>query len=263
MIFKNLEDKCLTYRSLTDYKLLPNGYVIVMLDGRSFSKNIKKKFERPFDENFISMMNETAEYLCKNIQGCKMGYVQSDEISLLLSDIEGEMFFGGRLCKILSLTASMATAKFNGLMAKYYKDNCIDDYPMFNFDSKAWNVPTQNDIYAWFLFRQLDCEKNSMQQFAQTYCSHKELLGKTSIEQVDYCRDKTGMDWYVIGDEKKWGRFVFKFQREQTTYVEKLGKNVTAIRSSWNAVPAWKLADDGGKEYLANNVEIFKGLDKE
>ena len=42
MQFKNLEDKCLYYRSLTDYKLLPNGYTIVMLDGRSFSKKIKK-----------------------------------------------------------------------------------------------------------------------------------------------------------------------------------------------------------------------------
>lgn len=260
MLFKSLEDKCLAYRELTDYKLLPNSYVIVMLDGRSFSKNIKNRFKKPFDEDFMGMMNETAKYLCKNVQGCKMAYVQSDEISLLLTDIGEEMFFGGRLCKILSLTASMATAKFNSLMAKYYKDNCIYTEPLFNFDSKAWNVPTVNDVYAWFLFRQLDCEKNSMQQFAQTYCTHKELLNKTSAEQVDYCREKTDEDWYVIEDGKKWGRFVFRFQTEVTSYVEKLGKNVTSIRSAWNAIPARRLADEGGKECLAKNVELFKEI---
>ena len=38
MNFKNLEDKCLYYRNLSDYRLVPNQYVIMMLDGRAFSK---------------------------------------------------------------------------------------------------------------------------------------------------------------------------------------------------------------------------------
>ena len=67
MIFKNLKEKCEYYRNLTDYKLLPNGYTIVMLDGRSFSKKIKNKFKQPFDDTFIDIMNKTAQYLCKNV----------------------------------------------------------------------------------------------------------------------------------------------------------------------------------------------------
>ena len=111
MQFKNLEDKCLYYRGLADYKLLPGSYVIVMLDGRSFSKLIKNKFEKPFDNNFINMMNETAKYVCSNVEGAKFGYVQSDEISLILSDVKDPMF-GGRVQKLTSVIASMYDLTF-------------------------------------------------------------------------------------------------------------------------------------------------------
>ena len=57
MTFETLKDKCLYYRSLTDYKLMPSSYVICMLDGRSFSKIIKNKFKKPFDETFAQMEN--------------------------------------------------------------------------------------------------------------------------------------------------------------------------------------------------------------
>ena len=71
MYFKTLKEKCEYYRSLTDYKLVPNNYVLAMVDGHCFSKVIKNKFEKPFDDTFINMMNETAKYLCENIQGAK------------------------------------------------------------------------------------------------------------------------------------------------------------------------------------------------
>jgi tRNA(His) guanylyltransferase len=94
MKFNSLKEKYLYYRNITDYKLYPNGYVMVMLDGRSFSKKIKKKFERPFDKKFIDIMNQTAVYLCENVSNCKFAYVQSDEISLVLSDFgDAEPFF--------------------------------------------------------------------------------------------------------------------------------------------------------------------------
>ena len=100
MKFKNLEDRMLYLRSLTDYKLIPNDYVLIMLDGRSFSSTIKRYFKKPFDDTFINIMNETALYLCNNVQGCKFAYVQSDEISLILTDFETpetDSFFGYRL----------------------------------------------------------------------------------------------------------------------------------------------------------------------
>ena len=88
MLFNNLSEEALYYRSLTDYRLLPNGYIICMLDGRTFSTFTKKYFDEPFDSEFHLMMNETAKYLCEKISGCVLGYTQSDEITLVLKDTQ-------------------------------------------------------------------------------------------------------------------------------------------------------------------------------
>ena len=53
-----------------------------------FQKLSKTILKKPFDDDFIDIMNKTAKYLCENIQGCKLAYVQSDEISLILTDLE-------------------------------------------------------------------------------------------------------------------------------------------------------------------------------
>lgn len=119
MKFNTLEDRMLYFRGLSDYKLMPNSYILVMLDGRSFSKLIKNNFERPFSDKFIDMMNETAKFVCQNVQGCKFGYVQSDEISLVLTDFDTpttDSFFDYRISKLQSIIASLATSKFNQLM---------------------------------------------------------------------------------------------------------------------------------------------------
>ena len=114
MKFENLKEKCEYYRSLTDYKVLPNSNLIIMLDGHSFSKKVKNAFKRPFDEVFIDAMNKTAQYLCESIQGAKIAYVQSDEISILVTDYDTPMtdsYFGYRLCKIKSNAAGKEKKK--------------------------------------------------------------------------------------------------------------------------------------------------------
>ena len=42
MKFNSLKDKCEYYRSMTDYKVMPNCSIIIMLDGHCFSKKVKK-----------------------------------------------------------------------------------------------------------------------------------------------------------------------------------------------------------------------------
>ena len=61
--------------------------MIIRLDmraGHSFTKG----FQRPFDDIFIESIQETAKYLCENIENVKCSYQQSDEISLLLTDYD-------------------------------------------------------------------------------------------------------------------------------------------------------------------------------
>ena len=259
MKFKNLEDKCLYYRSLTDYKLLPNTPIIVMLDGKNFSTLIKNNFRKPFDDDFINMMNKTAQFLCNNVQGVKFAYTQSDEISLLITDYdtpETDTPFGGRICKLQSILASLATSEFNRqfiLYNIYHADkwnigagDCVDiikKMKMAQFDCKVWPVPTENDAFAWFLYRQLDCIKNSKQQTAQTYLPHKDLLRKDADEQIEMLFNRKGINWNTFIPDYRLGRFVYKVETTETKIVPEVGSvgPITFTRNKFTVVPAFDL----------------------
>lgn len=226
----SLEKKCRYYQELANYKLMPNSYVIFHLDGRSFS-NFCKRFEKPYDERFMSMMNETAKYLMEEISNVKFAYVQSDEITLIYSDIKEEytadMWFGNRLCKMCSIASSLATSKFMSLMyiaAAAKTVSSTDDIvsvckniPLIQFDCKVWNVPSVNDAMAWLLYRQIDCIRNSKQMLGHTYLSHSEMLNKSSDEIIKLVADKKNIDWNRFNDGAKFGRFIYKASVEITT----------------------------------------------
>ena len=270
MHFSSLEEKCLHYRSLTDYKILPNSNVIAMVDGRAFSRLVKKRFTLPFDDAFIHMMNETAKYVCENVQGCKIAYVQSDEISFLITDYDTpdcDSFFGYRLCKMQSIIASLATAKFNQMFMKYAFNNdeevvlddpqaVIDNVPLAQFDCKVWAVPTANDAFAWFLYRQIDCTRNSKQQAAQTYVSHKELLGKNVDEQLELLKEKANIDWNTeYSDGKKYGRFIYQELHHMSKEIN--GNVIEFDRNSWTAHDAFPLTGEDGKEKFYKLVPVL------
>lgn len=278
MKFKNLEDKCQYYRSLTDYKVLPNTPIIIMLDGKNFSTLIKNNFKKPFDDDFIDMMNKTTQFLCNNVQGVKFAYTQSDEISLLITDYdtpETDTPFGGRICKLQSILASLATSEFNRWFTLYNvfdkRDNWsgvqfanIEDdiikLKLAQFDCKVWSVPNENDAYAWFLYRQLDCVKNSKQQTAQTYLPHKELVGKDADTQVQMVKDKNGIDWNTFDDKYKYGRFVYKVETEGTAIVK--GKEVKFTRNKFTVVPAFDLTQSENKDKFFDEAFYNRILDK-
>ncbi len=224
-----LEDRMLYYRGLTDYKLMPKSYVMVMLDGRSFSTFTKKYFkEKPYSGTFNDMMDETAKYVCENVSGCKLAYVQSDEISLVLTDFENidtQPFFGYRLCKMQSIIASLATVIFNRLLIKdylYKKSEEIFDIitdekaiPFCQFDCKCWNLPSYDEVFNWFLYRQRDGIRNSKQMFAQAYIPHNRLQGLTTDEQIELVYKEYGMDWLLkVEKGQQFGRFIYKEQVE-------------------------------------------------
>lgn len=269
MQFKNLENKCLYYRSLTDYKLIPNSYVMVCIDGRSFSHLIKNKFQKPFDDNFIEMMNETAKYVCENVQGCKFAYTQSDEVTFVLTDFDTpttDSFFNYRLCKMQSIIASLATSKFNQLMYTYYINKhdyktCLKDYedtlyrvsdvaeriselPMYQFDCRCWTVPTLNDVFAYLLWRQIDCVRNSKQQTAQTFLAHKELMNKNTDAQIQLLKSEKSIDWNTFPDSYKYGRFIYK----KNVLMNNIETNEVYHRYKWLIHPAFPLMDEYGRE---------------
>ena len=236
---------------LRDYKLDKDSYILCHIDGRAFSKMIKKRFKLPFDDEFMQMMDETAAYVCENVQGAKCAYVQSDEITIVITSfkyegdelINSSPFFDYRLCKLQSIIASLATAKFNQLytlwMINEYSDKSIrqqiNEIPLIQFDCKCWDVNTYDDMFAWFKFRQNDCIRNSKQQFAQAYCSHKDLLNKNSDEQVEYCNIKTGNDWNTLNGKYKYGRLVYRTTYPEQTINPKTNEPITVMRSQYSS----------------------------
>lgn len=244
MRFNTLKERMEYFRSLTDYKLMPNSYVIVMLDGHGFSKTVKRLFRQPFDDAFIDMMNGVAKYLCENVQCVKTAFVQSDEISLVLNDFETdttESFFAYRLCKLQSVIAGMASTVFNDLYIEHAASNgksiseLMKDKPKFHFDCRAWNVPTDNDAFAWMLYRQNDCIRNSKQQAAQTYLKQNVLENKNTDEQIAALLDIKQIDWNSYDDGKKYGRILKKIQKlKETPTGEQVYRNEWVIK---NATP--------------------------
>jgi len=170
----------------------------------------QEDFKDPFDEIMIGSMWETAKYLCENIQGCKIAYVQSDEISLLLTDYEElttSAWFDKNIQKMVSVSASMATLGFNKSFelicgSKYeqwidiYNQNSINENEKIKkqfdiylskentalFDSRVFAIPKE-DVCNYFVWRQQDATRNSIEMVGRAYFSHKELH-KVNCNQI-------------------------------------------------------------------------------
>lgn len=112
------------YESISKNFLIRRQPVIIRLDmkaGHTFTRG----FNKPFDKVFMKSMKQTMKYLCENIQGCVLGYTQSDEITLVLCDYQTlttDAWFGYNVQKMTSISASMATYIFN----KIFEDNVVD-----------------------------------------------------------------------------------------------------------------------------------------
>lgn len=103
------------YESVSKTSLVKRMPVAVRIDGRAFH-TFTRGFNKPYDAVLSNSMRRTMQCLCENVQGCVLGYTQSDEITLVLVDyqtVNTNAFFDNEVQKICSITASMATAAFS------------------------------------------------------------------------------------------------------------------------------------------------------
>ena len=237
------------YENRTRIFLPRRTYTIVRLDGKSFH-TYTKGLNKPFDEGFISDMAETTKYLCQNIQGCKFGYVQSDEISLLLTDFDTlttDAWFDGNIQKIASISASMATAKFNLLRINrtssdnykaYQEINKVWRFQLAMFDSRVFTIPSRTEVINYFVWRQQDAVRNSIQSLAQSKFSHKELEGKNTSVLQEMMFQKDGTNWDKLKDELKRGFMVVKEIIYDWEDVNGTASEPSVFSSDWEIKPA-------------------------
>ena len=207
-----LGDRMKTYERLeTDVRLMPNLPIYVRLDGRGFSK-FTKKMIRPYDKRLSTLMLATTEYLVKEF-GASIGYVQSDEISLVLkNDYEHGAIFEGKVQKLVSTLASAATAFFNANFTKYFDGLNTTDFcnRLPTFDCRIFSLPNWDEATNAILWRYLDALKNSKQMLAQYHFSHKELQKLNGKQLVDKLKVEKNVIWEDQPEFFKSGIFVKK-----------------------------------------------------
>ena len=219
----DLANRMKEYEKRNQYYLQKRTPVAIRVDGRSFH-TFTKGFKRPFDDILMKSMQETAKYMCENIQGAKFAYVQSDEITIILTDydtLETDCWFNYRTDKLCSISASMATMAFNKFFRKNVENfvqDCATDYETQGlcgegtveyelcktyqkaaekgamFDARCFNIPKE-EVTNLIYWRQLDATRNSIQMVGQANFSHKELQNKSCDDIQDMLHEQKGINW--------------------------------------------------------------------
>lgn len=267
------------YEYVTRTHLINRCPAIIRIDGKAFH-SFTRGFKKPFDEILIKSMQETMKYLCENIQGCVLGYTQSDEITLVLVDykkLDSCAWFDYNIQKMCSIAASMATLAFNKFFKenvdKWAEENSLDDClnretdPTFldnwrlnnyynqranyfssvekgaMFDARVFNIPKE-EVCNCILWRQNDAIRNSIEMVGQANFSHGQLHKKSCNGIRDMLVLQKGINWNNYQTHLKRGSCCIRKADEGT------GRNKWIIDTE---IPIFK---GEGRDYIDKLVFI-------
>lgn len=207
--------------------------VIIRVDGKSFHR-WTKGMEKPFDEKLTDAMDLVAKALCEQIQGAQMAYLQSDEISVLVvhyQRLNSDAWFDNQIQKIASVSAGIASS----VMTQAIKPAV--------FDARAFVLP-EAEVTNYFLWRQQDATRNSVQMLARSLASHSECNGLNCSQLQELCFQR-GKNWNDVATRYKRGRCVVR-----------VPDGILPGRTHWavdNEIPIWK---HEGREYVEQRLRV-------
>lgn len=260
------------YEQIPKTKLMRRTPVAIRIDGKAFH-TFTRGFKKPFDEVLMKSMQQTMKYLCENIQGCVLGYTQSDEITLILVDykkLNSSAWFDYEIQKMCSIAASMATMAFNKFFEKEVRAwgfqqgfphkttewtsetaatwfkylDAIDKGAMF--DARVFNIPKE-EVTNLIYWRQLDATRNSIQMVGQANFSHRELQGKSCNEIQDMLMVQKSINWNDF----------FVSQKRGSCCIKEAYEHEGVQRTHWvidDNIPIFK---EEGREYI-DKLIIFE-----
>lgn len=266
------------YEGIPKTKLMRRTPVAIRLDGKAFH-TFTRGFEKPFDEVLVKTMQDTMKYLCENIQGCVLGYTQSDEITLILCDyqkLNTAAWFDYEVQKMCSIAASMATFEFNRRFESNFcdwsRDNDLrvsDEYFAYTeenqkledayvdavqrgamFDARVFNIPKE-EVANLIYWRQLDATRNSIQMVGQANFSHSELQHKSCNMIQDMLHEQKDINWNDFPTHLKRGSCCVKSQTK-TTWSKSYEDDT--VEAGVTERPHW---------YIDKEIPIFKGKGRE
>jgi len=239
------------YEYQTRTSIDPTHYIIIRVDGKAFH-TYTKNMQKPWDQGIINNMIDTTKYLCEHVPGCVFGYTQSDEISLLLapSNTPGwQPYFNGQVQKIVSVVASMAAAKFfqcrlfteyNEMKNKEVFFNETFEYfekpELAHFDARVFSMDCKDEVVRYFMWRQRDAIRNSVQALAQHMFKKQgqKFINKKNTDELKqmlkeaYVNELSQLgDWDTVEIYKQRGTGIRKriglWRRKQDVEVDAMG----------------------------------------
>jgi tRNA(His) guanylyltransferase len=193
------------FEDRTRYYLPRRAFAIIRVDGKAFH-TFTRGFAKPYDQRLMECIDFTALAMCQEIAGAICAYTQSDEISVLLCDFRkqnSEAWFDYNIQKMASVAASLATFHFN----RCYGHLGGDLTRTALFDARVFSVPDPVEVMNYFIWRQKDAERNSLQMAAQAVFSHKQLHGKSCADLHEMLHEK-GINWDKYSVREKRGGFI-------------------------------------------------------
>ncbi len=197
-------------------KLPPRMPIIIRVDGKAFHSI---KAAKPFDDELMLAMDNVAIRLVEEVQGAQFAYVQSDEVSILVhyyKKFNSSAWFDNNLQKIASVSAAIATRSFNEAISAAYAATNADPTVVRwlgcgnqLFDARVFALP-EDEVNNYFVWRQQDWARNSVQMFARSVYSHNELNGKNTAEMHEMLHQK-GLNWSQLDGKYKNGRTAMKY----------------------------------------------------
>lgn len=262
------------YEQVPKTRLVRRMPVAIRIDGKAFH-TFTRGFQRPFDEVLIKSMQETMKYLCENIQGCVLGYTQSDEITLILIDykkLTSSAWFDYEVQKMCSIAASMATMVFNRSFEKNvewfrikHKLNGISDADTIEwntyikylqavekgamFDARCFNIPKE-EVCNLIYWRQLDATRNSIQMVGQANFSAKELQCKSCNMIQDMLMTEKGINWNNFPTHQKRGSACKRVESEVNI------AGTMDIISTWAVDLEMPILKDEDRDYVDRHIFV-------
>lgn len=269
-------DRMKKYEELaTNAVFMPRLPVVCRLDGRGFSR-WTKGLQKPYDVRMSRLMIAVTKLLVRETSA-RVGYTQSDEITLVMVPEEGQdLYFGARIAKVLSVSASAATQYFTQLLPDFipekvpsatHAENCdflngndcnckmweklLSRAPMF--DARAFAVPDLDEAANAVLWREQDATRNSINGAAHEQFGHSALKGKKSTEKMEMLF-QVGINWNDYPSFFKKGTYV------RRKFFPDLGKSKIV---ELNCPPLRRVSHAERKEILFGDFEPFESQSDE
>lgn len=192
------------YKAAYDHVLTGRTPVLAHVDGIGFSQ-YTRKCAKPFDKALGDLMIDTAIDILERVQGAVLAYTQSDEITVLLHGYRTHAttpYRGNRVQKLVSDMSGPTSAFFTQHSHRIWDEGRLEGVRAAAFAAAIFLVP-ENDVNNFFLWRQKDAVRNSVQMQARSMFSHKQVDRKSVTDMKEMCRGK-GRAWEDL--DARWQR---------------------------------------------------------